>query len=179
MATPPLSLRTCNLGDSFNGWQTTSPAPDGIHKVGVIAPPGGGAAVANERNQVGVNTVFVFPSVVCRRSKVEINGRRLVLASLAKPGNLFGWSTQRRRTESVFLEPDSGRFFRIKHLTTAHPIFFLSKHNFSCYLSYFFFFLLQNMYRLFRTTTKIQYPILYAISFIQGFMGGGVDPSSV
>lgn len=46
-------------------------------------------------------------------------------------------------------------FLRIKHLTTALP--FLSKHNFSCYLSYFF--LLQNMYRLFRTTTKIQYPI--------------------
>ena len=30
----------------------------------------------------------------------------------------------------------------------------------------FIVFLLQNMYRLFRTTTKIQYPILYAISFV-------------
>lgn len=43
---------------------------------------------------------------------------------------------------------------RLNQFTTALP--FLPKHNFSCYL---FGFLLQNMYRLFRTTTKIQYPI--------------------
>lgn len=43
----------------------------------------------------------------------------------------------------------------IKHFTTALP--FLSKTPF--FLLLFIVFLLQNMYRLFRTTTKIQYPI--------------------